>query len=156
MKCKLCGSTRIRKYGLHPGGQRYYCHDCGQTFTDNQALPGMKMKKVIVDRFVELRNQSKTLSQIVEIIQVEHKVRLSESTLSRWDHKFSTKPVRDKHWKRSSTELKEIALKNKGKTMSDVDVRDTFRYSQSTKIQDTQLASAGIIERIGKHWLIKS
>lgn len=156
MKCKLCGSARVGKYGMRPGGQRYICRECGQTFTDNQALPGMKTKKVIVDRFIELRNQSKPLSQIVDIILAEYKVRLSVSVLSRWDRKFSTKPVKDKHWRRPLTDLKEIVLKNKGKTMSDVDVRKTFGYSQFTKIEDTQLASAGIIERTCKQWLIKS
>jgi ribosomal protein S27AE len=46
--CKLCGSTKLTKYGKHPGGQRYLCGNCGHTFTDNKSLPGMKVNKTII------------------------------------------------------------------------------------------------------------
>jgi transposase-like protein len=155
--CKFCGSTRLRKLDIYPGGQRYRCRNCRHTFTDNKALPGMKIDKAIVSRFIDLRTQSKTLSQISDIIQAEYKVRLACGTLSRWQQRFSsTSTTRDKHWRRSLIELVEIAEKKKGQTIPEGEIKSIFGYSQTTKIQDTQLFTAGIIVKNGKGWLIKS
>jgi len=53
-------------------------------------------------------------------------------------------------------ELTDIALQNRGKSVSPVKIRSIFGYSQSTKIEDTQLFTTGIILKKGKGWLIKS
>ena len=125
--------------------------------TDNKSLPGMKVNKTIIDRFVELRSQSKTFSQISDIVQAEFRVRLSNGTLWKWQKKFLSKPpAKGKRWKRSLVELSDIARQNKGKTVSRDEIRSIFGYSQSTKIEDTQLFTTGIIARKGNGWLIKS
>ena len=153
--CKLCGSTKLTKYGKHPGGQRYLCGNCGHTFTDNKSLPGMKVNKTIIDRFVELRSQSKTFSQIIDIVQAEFRVKLSKGTLWKWQKKFLSKPpTKNKRWKRSLVELTEIARQNKGRTVCRDEIRSIFGYSQSTKIEDTQLFTTGIIMKKGNGWLI--
>jgi transposase-like protein len=155
--CKLCGSNKLTKYGRHPGGQRYLCDNCGHTFTDNKSLPGMRVNKAIIDRFVELRSQSKTFSQIIDIVQAEFGINLSKGTLWKWQRKFLLMPtIKDKHWRCSMVELTDIALQNRGKSVSPVKIRSIFGYSQSTKIEDTQLFTTGIILKKGKGWLIKS
>jgi len=158
-KVRLIADTERERlqYGKHPGGQRYLCGNCGHTFTDNKSLPGMKVNKTIIDRFVELRSQSKTFSQISDIVQAEFRVRLSNGTLWKWQKKFLSKPpAKGKHWKRSLVELTDIARQNKGKTVCRDGIRSIFGYSQSTKIEDTQLFTTGIIVRKGNRWLIKS
>ena len=42
LACKLCGSKNLVRFGTHGGVQRYMCHECGRTFMDNGAMPGMK------------------------------------------------------------------------------------------------------------------
>lgn len=36
--CKHCNSTRVRKYGLYKGVQRYFCNDCGSKFKADDTL----------------------------------------------------------------------------------------------------------------------
>jgi hypothetical protein len=117
----------------------------------------MKVNKTIIDRFVELRSQFKTFSQIIDIVQAEFRVKLSKGTLWKWQKKFLSKPpAKDKRWKRSLVELTDIARQNKGKTVSRDEIKSIFGYSQSTKIEDTQLFTTGILVRKGNGWLIKS
>jgi transposase-like protein len=134
--CKLCGSNKLTKYGRHPGGQRYLCGNCGHTFTDNKSLPGMRVNKAIIDRFVELRAQCKTFSQIIDIVQAEFRVKPSKGTLWKWQEKFLSKPpAKNKRWKRSLVELTEIARQNKGRTVCRDEIRSIFGYSQSPRLR---------------------
>jgi len=73
----------------------------------------MKVNKAIIDRFVELRAQCKTFSQIIDIVQAEFRVKPSKGTLWKWQEKFLSKPpAKNKRWKRSLVELTEIARQN--------------------------------------------
>jgi transposase-like protein len=43
-KCKYCGSYHLVRYGHSKELQRLLCWDCGSTFMDTDALPGMRKK----------------------------------------------------------------------------------------------------------------
>ena len=105
--------------------------------------------------FILQTSAPKTFSQIIDIVQAEFRVKLSKGTLWKWQEKFLSKPLaKNKRWKRSLVELTEIARQNKGRTICRDEIGSIFGYSQSTKIEDTQLFTTRIIVKKGNGWLI--
>jgi hypothetical protein len=78
------------------------------------------------------------------------------SSISKRNIELSNSVVRMKHRRHSINTLVKIAKQNKGKTMSEAEIKETFGYSQSTKINNTQIASKGMIEKIDNKWVIKT
>jgi transposase-like protein len=47
-KCRHCGGERTRKNGKNRGAQRFFCSDCGRTFTDREVKYTEGMKRMAV------------------------------------------------------------------------------------------------------------
>jgi transposase-like protein len=43
MKCKLCNSDNVKKYGFIDNKQMYYCNDCKHKFKDDDSLFGYRV-----------------------------------------------------------------------------------------------------------------
>jgi transposase-like protein len=48
MKCKRCGSARIKKNGFREGKQCYYCHDCRHQFISEMGRHTPQEEKIAV------------------------------------------------------------------------------------------------------------
>lgn len=156
MKCKRCQSENLRRYGTHNGVQLYICRSCGLKSRDNDCDIGMRYPRTVINTFIENRKQGKTLSQIKKILFEKFGVNLSTASLYKWERKYQTfPPVPHKGTRIPLGKLKEIANRNKGRVLPDMEIKSLFGYSQATKMEDTQLIKLGIIRKENRDWKIK-
>ncbi len=94
LKCKLCNSPDLVRFGTYRGVQRYRCRSCRATFMDNNALPGMRVPVDAVGAAVSMfygglsiRDVSRQLDQIFD-------VRPSTSTVYDWVIRYTEKARR--------------------------------------------------------------
>ena len=82
--CKRCGSETVVKFGTRKGRQRYLCQGCQGTFTDNGAAPGMRIREEVAELARELAGLGISLRAVQRMLDEQHGVRPSVSTIFRW------------------------------------------------------------------------
>jgi transposase-like protein len=80
--CPHCESHKFYKFGKDKGSQRYKCKSCSRTFTEYTGtwLTGLH-KKELVNDYIELMHQSKSLDKIKTALSINKK------TAFDWRHK---------------------------------------------------------------------
>lgn len=154
--CKFCGSTNLVKYGTS-NKQRWLCKKCGHTFVQNQAMPGMRYAKNVVEGAVGMRKKGFTFSEIYQRLIDEYGVELSSSgRLSEWFNKLNVAScVTDIHCRRDGCELAErlMGYCGQGGVCTTSELLVLCGYSPRTKIEDTQIYKKGWIIRKGSGWV---
>jgi len=89
VKCKLCGSTHIVKYGLSKGVQCWWCKDCCHKFVENRADPGMKLPKEQIAFTLTMYYEGMGFTAICRYLKEKYNSCPSGSTLYTWLMRFS-------------------------------------------------------------------
>lgn len=89
VKCKFCNSTEVVKNGLRKNVQLYLCKNCGHSFIDNNALPGMKYPVEQVAMAVRDYYSGKSLNGIRRNIEDSTNILPSISTVYTWISKVT-------------------------------------------------------------------
>ena len=87
--CKSCGSTRVRKYGLYKGVQRYFCNDCGSKFKNDDTLFHMKTPANQVSSALNMYYEGMSIKAIRRNLQQEYGNMPSTATIYEWIQKFT-------------------------------------------------------------------
>jgi len=87
--CKFCGSTRIRKYGLYKGVQRYFCNDCGSKFKNDDTLFHMKTPANQVSSALNMYYEGMSIKAIRRNLQQEYGNMPSTATIYEWILKYT-------------------------------------------------------------------
>jgi len=87
--CKSCGSTRVRKYGLYKGVQRYYCNDCGAKFKNDDTLFHMKTPANHVSSALNMYYEGMSIKAIRRNLQQEYGNMPSTATIYEWILKYT-------------------------------------------------------------------
>ena len=87
--CKLCGSTRIRKYGKYKGVQRYFCKDCGSKFKNDDTLFHMKTPANQVSSALNMYYEGMSIKAIRRNLQQEYGNMPSTATIYEWIMKYT-------------------------------------------------------------------
>ena len=87
--CKHCGSTRVRKYGLYKGVQRYYCNECGSKFKNDDTLYHMKTPANHVSSALNMYYEGMSIKGIRRNLQQEYGNMPSTATIYGWIQKYT-------------------------------------------------------------------
>ena len=87
--CKSCGSTRIRKYGLYEGVQRYFCNECGSKFKNDDTLFHMKTPAHHVSSALNMYYEGMSIKAIRRNLQQEYGNMPSTATIYEWIQKYT-------------------------------------------------------------------
>ncbi|MFC1941716.1 transposase [Chloroflexota bacterium] len=88
-KCKSCNSTRVRKYGLYKGVQRYYCNECGGKFKNDDTLFHMKTPAHQVSSALNMYYEGMSIKAIRRNLQQEYGNMPSTATIYGWIMKYT-------------------------------------------------------------------
>ena len=86
--CKHCKSHNVVKWGNSGDKQRYRCNECGRTFCDDGAFPGMRTNARIISSSLELYFDGLSLAKISRHIWRSHGIRISRITVWNWIQKY--------------------------------------------------------------------
>jgi len=92
MKCKYCGSERVRKYGTYKGTQYYFCNDCKRKFCNPDAIPKMQYSTSQIADALNMYYEGMSLKEIRRNFIQQHNEYISDGTIWNWIGRFS-KPV---------------------------------------------------------------
>jgi putative transposase len=95
VKCKFCNSTEVVKNGQRKNIQLYLCKNCGHSFIDNNALPGMKYPVELVASAVRDYYSGKSLIGIRRNIEDSTSILPSNSTIYTWINRATKKALFD-------------------------------------------------------------
>lgn len=87
--CKSCGSSRVRKYGLYKGVQRYFCNDCGSKFKADDTTYHMKTPANQVTSALNMFYEGMSIKAIRRNLQQEHGNMPSTATIYEWIQKYT-------------------------------------------------------------------
>jgi len=87
--CKHCNSTRVRKYGLYKGVQRYFCNECGSKFKDDDTLFHMKTPAHHVSSALNMYYEGMSIKAIRRNLQQEYGNMPSTATIYEWIQKYT-------------------------------------------------------------------
>jgi len=87
--CKSCNSTRVRKYGLYKGVQRYFCNDCGSKFKNDDTLFHMKTPANHVSSALNMYYEGMSIKAIRRNLQQEYGNMPSTATIYEWIMKYT-------------------------------------------------------------------
>jgi len=87
--CKSCGSTRVRKYGLYKGVQRYFCNDCGSKFKDDDTTYHMKTPANQVSSALSMYYEGMSVKAIRRNLHQEYGNMHSTATIYEWIQKYT-------------------------------------------------------------------
>jgi putative transposase len=94
-KCKYCGSYHTVRYGRSRQIQRLRCLECGHTFLDTEALPGMKTPQEQVASALDTYYEGMSLNAIRRHLQQMYNNYPSDSTVYEWIVRFTNKAIRE-------------------------------------------------------------
>jgi putative transposase len=94
-RCKYCGSYHVVRYGHSGQVQRLLCRDCGKTFMDTDALPGMKTPAIQIASALSMYYGGMSLNAIRRHLDQQYNNRPSDSTVYEWLERFTKKAVRE-------------------------------------------------------------
>lgn len=161
LKCKLCDSKNIVKYGQYQGLQRYFCKDCGRKFADNDALPHMKTPSFQVAAALNMFYERRSICAIRRHIEQQYRNYPSTSTIYRWIIRFTKVAIeKTKAYKPKVGDVwiaAETSLKIRGEKWwiwHIIDSRTRFLLascmSQSRTMQNFQALMGQATEKAGK------
>ncbi len=93
LNCKHCGSHRVVRFGHSKHRQRLLCRDCGHTFMDSDALPGMKIAPAVVASGVNRFYEGASLNQVRRGLQQDYGIYPSDSTVYEWIRRYTKQLV---------------------------------------------------------------
>jgi len=86
MKCKVCSSDNVIRYGFNrlknSKKQKYLCKDCGLIYSNPNCLKGFRKSKVFVGQMIDLHNLG------ISFYKLSHRFHVSSSTVYNWFMKF--------------------------------------------------------------------
>ena len=162
LKCKSCGSTRVRKYGKYKGVQRYFCNDCGSKFKDDDTLFHMKTPANQVSSALNMFYEGMSIKAIRRNLQQEYGNMPSTATIYEWIMKFSqyaTDSIKGHDPKRigDTWVADETVIEIDGQNCwlwDIIDYRTRFllatRISRSRTTQDAQILYDRAVNKAGK------
>lgn len=86
--CKHCQSHKVAKWGMNNGKQRYRCSECGRTFCDDGAFPGIRTNARIISSSLELYFDGLSLVKISRHIWRAHGIKISRIIVWNWIQKY--------------------------------------------------------------------
>ncbi|MBN1188675.1 MAG: IS1 family transposase [Dehalococcoidales bacterium] len=84
LRCKLCGSTRLVKFGRYHGIQRWWCKDCHRKFADNNAIPEMKTPAEQVAAAIDMYFSGIQLKHIPGMLFSKYGLFVSNTSVYNW------------------------------------------------------------------------
>lgn len=142
MECKHCQSRRTRRYGHSKAKkQRWLCNDCGHTFIESNAQPGMRVPAYQIATAVSMFYEGLSLSAICRQMKQIHGFKPSDGTVYKWITKYSQEAIdKTKDIKPTVGDVwlcDETVLKIAGKNVWFYDVIDTkTRFLLASHIAD--------------------
>jgi putative transposase len=94
ISCKYCRSTKVRRYGLVEGVQRYFCNDCRRKFSPNSQLFRMKTPVVQVSSAISKYYQGFSINQIRDFLNSRYSNFPSSKTVYGWITKYTAAAVK--------------------------------------------------------------
>jgi len=94
-KCKYCGSVHVVRNGHNQRRQRLLCRDCGHTFMDDDAIPGMRTPHQQIASAVNMYYEGMSLNGIRRHLEQMHRNYPSDSTVYDWITKFSEVAIKE-------------------------------------------------------------
>jgi transposase-like protein len=94
-RCKYCGSYHVVRFGHSNQVQRFRCRDCGKTYMDTDALPGMKTPAIQVASALSMYYGGMSLNGIRRHLDQQYNNRPSDSTVYEWLERFTKKAIRE-------------------------------------------------------------
>jgi transposase-like protein len=88
LKCKLCGSERIIRFGAYHGIQRWWCKDCCHKFADNNAVSNMKTPAGQVSTAIELFFAGIPVNKIPALIFQQYGSYITRTAVFQWVSHF--------------------------------------------------------------------
>ena len=158
--CKFCFSAHVVKNGTRTKSnkaQYWLCRTCGRGFTANGALPRMRFPRYVVQEAVRLRTANFSLPRIQSSLYAVFKVNVSDTMLCKWFDRLAVVPaVRDKHWKKSHTDLASTLVNNfsRGVSYPEQDILIACGYSPRTKKECTQVFRQGMVQPLNGEWVV--
>jgi transposase-like protein len=87
--CKSCGSTRVRKYGLYKGVQRYFCNSCSSKFKADDTTFHMKTPTHAVSSALNSYYEGMSIKAISGNLKQEFGNMPSTATIYEWIQKYT-------------------------------------------------------------------
>jgi len=95
IKCKLCGSKNIIRYGTFRGIQRFFCKDCQRKFADNDALSEMQTPTEQVGAALSMYYEGHSLNKVRRLLSQIYNSYPSDSSVYRWLTRFTKQAVQE-------------------------------------------------------------
>lgn len=160
--CKSCGSSRVRKYGLYKGVQRYFCNACGAKFKNDDTTYYMKTDTNLVSSALNMYYEGMPIRGIRRHLLQEHAHAPSLATIYEWIQKYTqyaTDSLKDRHprvgdkWIADETVLNIDGQQIWLWDLIDYDTRFLLatRLSRSRTTQDAQMLIDRAVKVAGKH-----
>lgn len=92
-QCKLCGSTRIVRYGYYMSIQRWFCKACNRKFVQNDAPPKMRTPAVQIASALSMFYEGMSLNTIRRHLEQAFHNFPSDSTVYDWVIRFTKTAV---------------------------------------------------------------
>lgn len=93
--CKYCGSFHVVRFGHRKHTQRLLCRDCGHTFEDTTAIPGMRTPNEQIASALNMYYEGMSLNAIRRHLEQMHHNYPSDSTVYVWITKFSEVAIKE-------------------------------------------------------------
>ncbi|MFC1904672.1 transposase [Chloroflexota bacterium] len=159
--CKYCDSTRVRKYGLYKGVQRYFCNECGSKFKNDDTTFHMKTDANEVSSALSMYYEGMSVKAIRRQLQQDHEHSPSTATIYNWIMKYTQYAIDSEKGHKSEVGnvwvADETVLKLDGQNVwfwDIIDVKTRYllasRLSRSRTTQDAQILMDRAISRAGK------
>ena len=88
--CKRCRSVDVVRYGTtKKGRQRFWCKDCGRTFVNNNAPPGMRFPVEVIAAALSHFYETASLHEIKRRLGLDHGLRPDHANIHRWIAKYT-------------------------------------------------------------------
>jgi len=142
-KCKYCGSVHVVRNGHNKRRQRLLCRDCGHTFMDDEAIPGMRTPHQQIASALNMYYEGMSLNGIRRHLEQMYRNCPSDSTVYDWITRFSEAAIKEagKH-KPSVGDVwvaDEMVLKIEGKNTWFWDIIDTkTRFLLASHVSGTR------------------
>lgn len=90
LTCKYCSASEIVRHGhTSASKQRYQCRECGRTFIDNGAPPGMRFQAEVIASTLNMFYEGASLGRIKRHVQLEYGVQPDHASIHRWIMRYT-------------------------------------------------------------------
>ena len=98
--CFYCDSPKIRIIQMRKNSNAlkpiYYCAECGRRFTPDDGFKKFRHAPIIITTAIQLLAQGSSLSQIINYLNTNFRVKVSRKTILDWGKKFLIKKENSK------------------------------------------------------------